>query len=112
MNGRLGALYIGKKQVGGFLDWSYRPNLVTGQEGEDRTVKLQSWKVVAWAHWVKQQLLPGDAVRIKICADAGPAYWEADCKIASTPSRTLETLVHIQFELIGSGELEAGKVVE
>ncbi len=110
MNGRLGAIYIGKKQVGGFLDWRYTPNLTDGQDGNAKTHKLQSWKVTAWAHWVKQKLDPGTPVRIRICADAGPAYWEGTGRVMSRLTDTLETLIHIQVEIIGSGELEGKQI--
>lgn len=110
MNGRLGALYIGEKQVGGFLDWRYAPNLITSIDDGDQTQKVQSWKITAWAHWVRREILPGTAVRIRLCADAGKAYWEAKGVLASAPTKMIETLVHLQIEILGSGELTGGMV--
>ena len=110
MEGRLGAIYVDDKQVGGFLDWHIKMNLTDGVKGEDRTHKLQSWKVTAWAHWLTQPLIPGTEVRLKLCADDGPAYWEGKGKVANQLTATLHTLIHVIFEVFGSGELEAKKV--
>ncbi len=110
MMGRLGAFYLGKKQVGGFLDWKLTFNMAEGLKDGDKTFKPQSWRIVAWAHWVSQVLDPGDLVDIKLCDNTGTAYWTGTGKIASTITKNLETLMHIQLEFLGSGPLEGGKV--
>ena len=106
MEGRLGAIYIGKKQVGGFLDWHVKLNLTSGVDGTDKTVKLQSWKVVSWAHWLYQLLEPETKVRLKLCASTGKGYWECTGKVASQPTRTMGTLIHVRLDFNGTGELE------
>ena len=110
MNGRLGALYIGEKQVGGFLDWRYNPNLLTGIDDGNQTQKLQSWKVTAWAHWVSRLIEPGTEVKLRLCADVGNAYWEGTGRLATTPTKMIETLIHLQIEILGTGELVGGMV--
>ncbi len=106
MEGRLGAIYIGKKQVGGFLDWHVKLNLNEGVDGDDKTTKLASWKVVTWAHWLTQILEPGVKIRLKLCSDAGYGYWECNGKVNTQPTRTLGTLIHVRLDFIGSGDLE------
>jgi len=110
VEGRLGAIYIGSKQVGGFLDWHVKLNLNEGVDGDDKTAKLQSWKVISWAHWLSQPLEPDTQVRLKLCSDAGYAYWECTGKVASRATKTIGMLVHLRLNFIGSGELEAKEV--
>ena len=110
VNGRLGAIYIGRKQVGGFLDWKVTLNLSDGVQGDDMVHKLQSWKVTAGAHWLARLLEIGTDVRLKLCSDAGLAYWEGTGKIASQLTSTLEMLIHVRLEVIGAGELEAKRL--
>lgn len=107
MEGRLGAIYVGKRQVGGFLDWHVKLNLTDGTDGANATHKLQSWRVIAWAHWLFNLLEPGAKVRLKLCANAGKAYWEGIGRVSCQPARTVDTLVHARVEFIGSGELKA-----
>ena len=107
MEGKLGAIYIGSRQVGGFLDWHVKVNLTDGVKGDARTHKLQSWKVVSWAHWLTQPLAPDTEVRLKLCSDAGNAYWECQGKVASQPTSSLHMLVHAPLDFIGNGEFEA-----
>lgn len=106
MNGKLGAIYIGKRQVGGFLDWDVKLNLKEGDEDGNRTVKPYAWKVTARAHWLSRILDPGDEVRLKLCSDAGTGYWECTGMIDCTLTKTMETLIHTFLDVIGSGELE------
>ncbi len=106
MNGRLGAIYIGGKQVGGFLDWQVRLNMADGVKDNDRTQKVQSWRVTAWSHWLTRLLELNAKVTIKLCADEGSAYWEGAGRIASKLTATMGTLTHTQFEVIGAGVLE------
>ena len=110
MNGRLGALYIGEKQVGGFLDWHVQLNIADGVKDNDRTQKVQSWKVTAWAHWISRLIEPGIEVKLRLCADAGNAYWEGTGRLATTPTKMIETLIHLQIEILGTGELVGGMV--
>lgn len=110
MEGRLGAIYIGKRQVGGFLDWHVKLNIVGNILGDDATNKLQSWKVVAWAHWLFSLLEVDTKVRIQLCCSAGNAYWEGIGKVSRQPTRTVGTLIHTRIEFIGNGELEAKEV--
>ena len=112
MNGKLGAIYIREKQVGGFLDWTFRLNLADGVDGTDKTFKVKSWKITAWAHWLHQMLGPGDKVRVKLCSDEAPGFWEGECAIASQPTQQLETLAHVRIEFLGVGELTAGAVAD
>ena len=107
MEGRLGAIYIGNSQVGGFLDWHVKLNLTEGVDGCDKTVKLQSWKVITWAHWLTRLLDPGTKVRLKLCSNVGNGYWECTGKIASPATKTMGTLIHTRLDILGSGELEA-----
>jgi len=107
VNGRLGAIYIGSKQVGGFIDWYVKMNLADGVQGDDRTHKLQSWSIRTWGHWLIRLLEPGTKVRLKLCADAGMAYWEADGAVASPSTKSLNMLVHAPLDFIGNGELKA-----
>ncbi len=110
MNGRLGAIYIGRQQVGGFLDWHQKLNMLDGVVKGDATHKIGSWRIIAWAYWLTQIITPGTIVKIKLCADAGPVYWEGTGRITSKMMTTMGTLVHNQFEVIGSGVLEGKKV--
>jgi len=110
VEGRLGAIYIGNRQVGGFLDWHVKMNLTSGVDGNDATHKLQSWKVVAGSHWLTRLLEIGTDVRLKLCSDAGLAYWEGTGKIASQLTNTLEMLIHVRLEVIGAGEIEAKRL--
>ncbi len=110
MNGKLGAIYIGNQQVGGFLDWHQKLNLTDGVQDGDATHKVQSWRIIAWAHWLMRVIEPDAIVKIRLCADEGPAYWEGTGRIASKMTATMGTLTHLQFEVIGSGELEGKKV--
>ena len=107
MEGKLGAIYIGDKQVAGFLDWHVRLNMVEGVEDDYKTQKLQSWRIIAWAYWITRQIPPGSAVKVRLCADTGRAYWEGTGKVASRLTETTGTLVHVQLEVIGDGVLEA-----
>lgn len=106
MNGKLGAIYIGNKQVGGFLNWHVQMNLSDGVKKR----KLQSWRLIGWAHWVSQRIEVGTEVRVRLCADAGEAYWEGKGRLANRLTDTLETIVHTQIEVVGSGELEGSKI--
>jgi len=110
LEGKLGAIYIGKKQVGGFTDWKVRLNITEGVEDNDRTRKLQGWRVVAWAHWITQKIEPGTEVRIKLCSNAGVGYWEGTGKLSNRLTDSLNMLVHSQMEVIGAGELEASSI--
>ena len=110
VEGRLGAIYIGKSQVGGFLDWHVKMNLTSGTNGDDATHKLQSWRVVAWAHWLFRLLEPDTVVRLKLCSSVGNAYWEGVGKVSCQPTRTIGALIHVQIEFTGSGELEGNGV--
>lgn len=110
MNGRLGAIYIGGQQVGGFLDWHQKLNLTEGVKDGDTTHKVRSWRILAWAHWLTRVLEPDTEVMIKLCADAGPNYWEGTGRISSKLTTTMGVLIHNQIEIIGSGELEGKKV--
>ncbi len=110
MNGKLGAIYIGNKQVGGFLDWRVVMNLSDGVKNSDRTHKLQSWRLTGWAHWISRRIEVGAEVRVRLCSDSGEAYWEGKGRLTSRLTDTLETLVHIQIEIVGSGKLEGSKI--
>ena len=93
MEGKLGAIYIDGRQVGGFLDWHVKLNLNEGVDGDDRTRELKSWRVKAWAHWLTRQIALGADVKVKICADDGPAYWEGMGKIAGQLTSSLHSRV-------------------
>jgi len=112
MNGKLGALFIGRKQVGGFLDWTLRLNMADGVDDGDMTHNLHSWRVTAWAHWVSRIIDVGSDIRIMLCADAGPAYWLGKGKLTTRPTNSIGTLTHVQIEIIGSGELIAKVINE
>lgn len=107
MEGKLGAIYVKNRQIGGFLDWHVKINLVDGTKGDDRTHKLQSWKVISWAHWLTKPLLPDTKVALKLCSDSGNAYWEGVGKVSSLPTSSLHMLVHAPLEFVGNGKLEA-----
>ncbi len=111
MNGKLGAIYVGSQQVGGFLDWHQKLNITDGVKDGDQTHKVQSWRIIAWSHWLFKVIEPDALVRIRLCADEGSAYWEGTGRIVSKMATIMGTLVQNQFEVIGSGELE-GKRVE
>ena len=108
MNGRLGGIYIGTKQVGGFLDWRMQLNVVKGTEGNDQTNRVQSWRVLAWAHWMTTPMEPNTEVTVRLCADEGLVYWEALGRVVTRTTPDMGVLVHNQIEVTGSGEL-AGK---
>ena len=110
MEGRLGAIYIDERQVGGFTDWSVKLNLSEGAKDKEKVVALQSWIVRAKAHYLFRELEPGKIVQLKLCADAGPGYWIGSGAIANETATTLGVLIHRPFEVVGHGELEAKKV--
>ena len=110
MEGKLGAIYIGEKQVGGFLDWRVKLNIAEGVRDEATTRKFKGWKVTAWAQWLFKPLNVGDEVKLKLCADAGPVFWCGTGRIANRLTANLNMLVHAQLEVLGNGELEPGKV--
>ncbi len=113
MEGKLGALYIGKRQVGGFEDWNLKLNIADGRDSDNnKTVKMQSWKLSSFSYWLFRALNPGDKVRLMLCADAGNVYWEASAVIACRLSSVLSTLVHTRLEITGSGELIARSLDE
>lgn len=107
MNGKLGAIYVDGRQIGGFLDWHVEIHLVDGVKNDSKTHRLQSWKVIAWAHWLTSRLDAGTKVDLKLCSDAGNAYWEATGKIANQLTSSFHMLVHTRLEVLGNGELEA-----
>ena len=113
MEGKLGAIYINNKQVGGFLDWDVKLNIAEGPlDDNNRTHQVQSWKVTAWSHWVSQQLDSGTDVTLKLCPDVGNGYWECKGKIACQLTKTLHTLIHVQLEVIGVGAIEGRELNE
>ena len=108
MEGKLGAIYIGKRQVGGFEDWKLNLNMTEGADRDgNKTAKIQSWKLSSWSYWVFKALSPGDKVRLMLCADVGSVYWEGNAVIACRLSSIMSTLIHTRLEIIGSGELTA-----
>jgi len=82
-------------------------NLADGTDGSNRTHRLQSWRVTAWAHWLFRQLDPGTSVRVCLYANAGYAYWEGTGRLVNRLTSTMQTLVHSQLEVIGGGQLLA-----
>ncbi len=112
MEGRLGAIYIGKKQIGGFIDWYVKVNLTDGVDDDNRTHKLQSWKIRTWAHWLVQALPVDTKVRLKLCPSIGDVYWECDGKVFSRATSALNTLVHAPLDFMGNSEIEGKRLEE
>jgi len=107
MEGKLGAIYINKRQVGGFLDWSVKLNMADDPlEDNAKSSHLHSWKVTAWSHWIAQQIDPGTKVTLKLCPDEGNGYWECNGNIACQLTKTLHTLIHVQLEVLGKEAIE------
>lgn len=107
MEGKLGAIYINNKQVGGFLDWSVKLNIVDDPlQDNTKSSHVHSWKVLAWAHWLSLQLDPGTNITLKLCPDEGNGYWECSGKIACQLTKQLNMLIHVQLEVIGESPIE------
>ena len=90
MEGKIGSLFVGKKQVGGFMDWSllYNP-------------EVKQWKLIARAYWLFEA---ASKVTVRLYAPKG--YWEGRGAITSITKTLTDTLIHETLELYGEGELQ------
>ena len=108
MIGKLGAIFRGDKQIGGFQDWTQETILTESSNQEGQTIhKFVSWKLTTQSYWlfdsvreVTVRLYPG-----------GREYWEGKGYISSPIKKIYDTLIHEQLEIVGEGVME-GKAIE
>ena len=104
MNGKLGALFRGEKQIGGFLDWEQTTllNQSTNQDG-DLIRKLASWTLTARAYWLFDAPPRDITVRLYL---GGKGYWEGQGFISSATRKIFDTLIYEPLDIVGEGILE------
>jgi len=113
MEGKLGALFIGRRQVGGFKDWDFRLNMATGNDRDGFTVReVKTWKLTSWEYWLFSPLPVDTEVTLKLVPGDGNAYWTGQGKNAARVTEVLNTLVHSRLEIIGTEELVGHKLGE
>ena len=103
MKGKLGGLFKGENQVGGFLNWNAEIILSEFIDKGDLIRKGGKWKVTAESYWLYDT---GNTVIVRLYPDAGKGYWEANGIIISATRKLFDTLIHEPIEIQGDGVLE------
>ena len=104
MKGKLGAIFRGDKQVGGFFDWNEETVLNESSNKDGEAVhKFVNWQLTAPSYWL-YDIASGEVVVRLYQTSAG--YWEGNAFITSPMKRIFDTLIHEDIEIVGSGVLE------
>jgi len=106
MEGKLGALFKGDRQVGGFLDWKQETILnESSDKFGDVVHKLASWRITAPSYWM---FSPEIDVKVRLYSE-GKGYWEGRGSVTSATRKIFDTLIHEEIEIQGGGILEGGE---
>jgi hypothetical protein len=104
MNGKLGALFKGKRQVGGFLDWDEITLLNESSDRDGNKVnKFANWTLTAQSYWLFDEVPRPVTVRLYF---ERTGYWEGTGYIGSVTRKVYDTLIPEQIEIVGEGILE------
>lgn len=104
MKGKLGVIFRGDKQVGGFFNWNEDTILNESSNRDGNLVhKFVSWRLTAPSYWLFDMISGEVMVRLY---QANKGYWEGKGFIQSPMKRIFDTLIHEDIEIVGSGVLE------
>ena len=104
MDGKLGALFRGDKQIGGFVDWDEETVLNESSNRDGEAVhKFASWKLTAPSYWLFDAVKGALTIRLYL-SDTG--YWQGTGYVSSPMRKIYDTLIHENLEIVGEGVLE------
>ena len=106
MEGKLGGLFDGERQIGGFLNWEFEVIFSDASEGKAKTYQFKKWILTAPSYWLFAE---PDNVIVRLFFDIGTAYWEGRGVISSNMQKVFDTLIYEKIEIIGEGTLEMKK---
>lgn len=103
MNGAIGSIYVGERQMGGFVSWS-QETLLADLPTKDGNIKhkLTSWKVEAKKYWTFDLLPPKVLIRLYL----GDVYWEGEGFIQTPVQKIYDCLINEPIEIVGEKPLE------
>uniref|UniRef100_A0A6H1ZT57 Uncharacterized protein n=1 Tax=viral metagenome TaxID=1070528 RepID=A0A6H1ZT57_9ZZZZ len=103
MKGKLGSLWVGRNQVGGFLNWKLDLVLADFNRQSEATYKLAKWKLTADSYWLFD--IPRK-VLVRLYPDNGKGYWEGMGVVTSQTKQLFDVLIPDSIEIIGEDVLE------
>ena len=103
MNGKIGGIYEGKRQVGGLIDWNLDINLTDGEKDGAKIYRLSTWRVNAGGYWFYK---PVTRITVRLFTGIGLSYWEGTGIVDSTTKGFVGVLIHERLSILGSGILE------
>jgi hypothetical protein len=97
MQGKVGAFFLGDKQIGGFFNWQLETHV---QPKTDRLL----WEAQANPYWFKRQ--PYDSIEVRFYFDPDLNYWVGQTVLKGYKYEP-NTLIKESIEFSGQGILEA-----
>jgi len=101
MEGKLGGLFQGNEQIGGFIDWEFGL-ILTDTPYDEIRYKFAKWRLDAKSYWLFTE---PDIVTVRLY-HATNRYWEGEGRIITRLQDAFDTMIHEKIEIIGEGTLE------